>query len=957
MSGADEPSEGNDAGFAREYGSVGLVVACVVAVVLATALIPAASSVGLGGAPAESLVPIPAGAEETAGGDGGGGQGGGFGALNVGNETSVGGPIGQGGENAFRSQDTEVHFQVRSEESSYWRTGAYDTYTGDGWARSGPSDATAPVEGRAVQYRVELARSASSVPTVWRPTSLDQANGLELTGGGLAQADGPLPAGTSYVGVSRKPPRDPAVLRSTSRDYPDEIERRYTELPPSSAVSLQPITDNITRDADNPYEAAKSIERWLETNKEYSLNVSEPSSDNVAREFITQMDAGYCEYFATAMTTMLRSQDIPARYVIGYSTGQQVGANRFQVRAMNAHAWVEVYFEDVGWVRFDPTPGSERLQQEQAAYEESGETGTYDPQESGSPGETFSPDSPDRPGTETGTPPDPGSGERPVSTPPPTPEQPGETPTPVDPDEPSTGAYELSLNRTPIPGEPVEVSVTADGQPVVGATVEFDGEAVGQTDEEGAVTATVPYSETLNVTVVEATAEQSLSAGGAGSLTGAPSSLPPPGAGLLAPLQTADNTTRSFEVATEAALSVAGDVQTGESITVTATVDGVAVPNATVSLDGERVGRTDREGRAQVRLPDSPGNVTLAVERDPVAGNRTLRLGALTVSGDPVWPLPVAGTPLDVTVRLDNESVAGVPVAVGGVSAGETAVDGTVTAALPFASNAAVVAETGGQTARTTVSNPLANAAGAGAVLFVLGSVAAVAVRRGTLHPVVLADRLRSGVRAVARFAVHAFVGFAEVAAARVERTVEHLRALLAGDRSLADLSRAFLAWVEAWLDRLKTGIDRPLDSGGQESDPTDDGAAATETAAHVTIREAWGRFLGYVSVRKPWTKTPGQLADHAVTTDELPPAAVATLRDEFRAVEYGPRSPDDSVPAVEAAIERIERAVGTDGGDGADAAGDDAGASTDPTSGSGASTDVSSGSRTGDTPPQGGDD
>jgi len=55
------------------------------------------------------------------------------------------------------------------------------------------------------------------------------------------------------------------------------------------------------------------------------------------------------------MVAMLRSQGIPARYAVGYSTGEQVEDGRYEVRGMNAHAWVEVYFPDVrlGPVRAD----------------------------------------------------------------------------------------------------------------------------------------------------------------------------------------------------------------------------------------------------------------------------------------------------------------------------------------------------------------------------------------------------------------------------------------------------------------------------------------------------------------------------------------------------------------------------------------------------------------------------
>jgi len=72
------------------------------------------------------------------------------------------------------------------------------------------------------------------------------------------------------------------------------------------------------------------------------------------------MDAGYCTYYATTMVTMLRSQDVPARFVTGYTDGERVDEDRQVVRGLNAHAWVEVYFPEYGWVQFDPTPGGPR---------------------------------------------------------------------------------------------------------------------------------------------------------------------------------------------------------------------------------------------------------------------------------------------------------------------------------------------------------------------------------------------------------------------------------------------------------------------------------------------------------------------------------------------------------------------------------------------------------------------
>ena len=935
MSDADDRFEFDEAGPTREYGIAALAVACVVAAVLATALIPAAASVGLGDAPAESLIPLPAGAENRSGDGGAGSQGGGgFGALNVGNSTTVGESMGEGGGSPFRSQDTAVHFRVRSQESNYWRTGAYDTYTGSAWSRSGPSDATAPVQGEETRYRVELVQSASAAPTVWRPTALERAEGVSLTEGGLARADDRLSAGASYVGVSRTPPRDPAVLRASGRDYPDDVEGRYTRLPPSTAVSLRPFTNNVTGDAENPYETAVRIERWLETNKEYSLNASRPSGGNVAREFVTRMDAGYCEHFATAMVTMLRSQEIPARYVVGYSTGRQVGANTFQVRAMNAHAWVEVYFADVGWVRFDPTPGAERLRVEQSAYEESGAPGRYAPQEEGSPGETFSAESGENgTGPGTGTVTDPGTRPGADTTPPPvTPSGPVETPSESEADEPTSG-YDVSLNRTAAPGATVEVTVEAGAQPVAGATVAFDGEPIGRTGRDGTVTGRVPFVENLTVTVSGGTTVGSGVAAGGSLDRDAPQSLPAGSGGWLADRRRADasrqepstafdrqaaNTSRSFDVATNATLSVSGDVRTGATVLVTATVDGVAVPNATVTVDGEAVARTNDRGRANVALPGSPGNATMRVVREPVVGERTLALDGLTVGADPLWPLPLAGTPVEVTARLGNESVAGAPVRVDGELVGTTGVDGTLAVTLPFASSASVAVAAGGQIARTTVANPLGNAAAVALVAVALVALAAVGAARRSFDPRAVPRRIAAGARTLARLAVRGFVGGAVVAGARVRATLGHLRGLVTGERSPAELLAALGAWLGGWSRRLRPGASAESGSAGGSTAGTGDDA----DAAHLTIREAWGRFLGHVSVRRPWTKTPGQLADHAVTADGLPPEAVATLRDEFRAVEYGPRSPDESVPAVEGAIERIESTLDTDEGP-ADATGE----------------------------------
>ena len=145
-------------------------------------------------------------------------------------------------------------------------------------------------------------------------------------------------------------------------------------MPGSTPDRVAEKTERLTQDATNPYDTARTIERWLERNRHYSLDVEKPSG-NVADAFLFEMREGYCVYYATTMAVMLRTQDIPARVTVGYTPGQPVGGDTYLVRGYNSHAWVEVYLPEQGWVAFDPTPASPRQTAEQARLEEARATG------------------------------------------------------------------------------------------------------------------------------------------------------------------------------------------------------------------------------------------------------------------------------------------------------------------------------------------------------------------------------------------------------------------------------------------------------------------------------------------------------------------------------------------------------------------------------------------------------
>ena len=275
------------------------------------------------------------------------------------------------------SLSPKVRFSVQSEQPAYWRVGAYDRYTGNDWYRTGgvqqfnESLAGPPGETQPIEQTYRLETELGVMPAAWQPTNVEgpPADRARVTSTGALRPAGALSEGTSYTVRSEVPQASAADLRTAGREYPGPIEERYTQLPASTPERVGQFTTQLTANAESPYQTARVIERWLENNREYSLDVERPEGD-VTDSFLFEMDRGYCVYYATAMTTMLRSQGVPARFVVGYTPGEQVSEEKWVVRGFDSHAWVEVYFPDEGWVRFDPTPAGPRRNAEQRSLED-----------------------------------------------------------------------------------------------------------------------------------------------------------------------------------------------------------------------------------------------------------------------------------------------------------------------------------------------------------------------------------------------------------------------------------------------------------------------------------------------------------------------------------------------------------------------------------------------------------
>lgn len=181
---------------------------------------------------------------------------------------------------------------------------------------------------------------------------------LASSGGALspifenAQADGVFPVAPS----STQEPLAPSRVREV-----------YTELPEEFPEEVQDLARQVTAQTSTAFERAMVLENFFRTSGGFVYDASASTGHSTLNlvSWLTDPESlnyrtGYCEQFASAMALMARTLGIPSRIVFGFAPGelatQSDGAEVTVVRALNAHAWVELYMLSQGWVRFDPTP-------------------------------------------------------------------------------------------------------------------------------------------------------------------------------------------------------------------------------------------------------------------------------------------------------------------------------------------------------------------------------------------------------------------------------------------------------------------------------------------------------------------------------------------------------------------------------------------------------------------------
>jgi protein-glutamine gamma-glutamyltransferase len=251
-----------------------------------------------------------------------------------------------------------------------WRGLALDHYDGRVWMRSDPSRQDVPIQG--VFYKLE--NSAQDTNWIYQTFFIEALSTDVLFAAhktlavsrdvGSLQKDSAESLYTRrhvqkklrYSAVSNLIHPDPARI-SDRAPIPPEISYFYLQLPPEDPRIVN-LAKEITKSIASKYAKAQAIEHHLRSQYTYSLRLrGTPDSRDPLALFLFDIREGHCEYFASAMTVMLRQIGIPARLVNGFHIGDYNGIGRnWIVRGRHAHSWVEAYFPPYGWVEFDPTP-------------------------------------------------------------------------------------------------------------------------------------------------------------------------------------------------------------------------------------------------------------------------------------------------------------------------------------------------------------------------------------------------------------------------------------------------------------------------------------------------------------------------------------------------------------------------------------------------------------------------
>ena len=171
-----------------------------------------------------------------------------------------------------------------------------------------------------------------------------------------------LPPGTAYVAMTTaKPLRGPGALAPNENASPpsDADRERLTALPEDLDPRVLALATRVTGQATTTGEKIAVVEQYFQDNYEYQFGIEIPAGTDPLTYFLVEKPPAHCEFFASGAAMLLRAVDVPCRYVTGFVAAERNDYGDYWVaRNRDAHAWVEAFDPERGWVVVEATPAS-----------------------------------------------------------------------------------------------------------------------------------------------------------------------------------------------------------------------------------------------------------------------------------------------------------------------------------------------------------------------------------------------------------------------------------------------------------------------------------------------------------------------------------------------------------------------------------------------------------------------
>ena len=308
-----------------------------------------------------------------------------IGANNGGPSSGINPVLDLGDDLRRASARTVLDYTTESGAGHYLRLVSLDDFTGDEWA---PTERETDTD-NAVDDFGPVPGLADDVPIAAETTSIDVRNltskwlpvpyparsiaGLEndwyfdAEGFSVSSPDD-TPRGQDYEVRSVVLQPGPDQLLAAGTEVAEGLER-YAALPEDLPPVIAETAASVVGAAPTNYEKAIALQEYFRS-PQFTYSEEAPVQgdyDGTGMDLIAEflgVKAGYCVHFSSSMAVMARTLGIPSRVIVGFLPGspdEENGVTRYVVDTHDLHAWPELYFEGIGWVQFEPTPGRGEL--------------------------------------------------------------------------------------------------------------------------------------------------------------------------------------------------------------------------------------------------------------------------------------------------------------------------------------------------------------------------------------------------------------------------------------------------------------------------------------------------------------------------------------------------------------------------------------------------------------------